>query len=441
MYYASTCHGPRELSLISTRRLCQATIAVISAIAAITFAGCDTATTELRLVKPTEDVDLYIIEDVAELLADSARVNVQLSEEALSEVAALDAVASGEADLALVSNYLPFRGDIATVMPLYPTVLHILRRDGGDVFDVIAGRQMAIYAGPEGSASRLVFRRIAERMHLGSDDYRFIESLEDTPDIVIVFAPITPGRIDELREINEEILEFRLASMGSVDDVGKGTSIDAAVLLNPHIVPFVIPLGTYGEMSPEAALTVAVDKILVARHDLDSAVVYDLINEVLRLRPALAARRQGVFQNLEDDFDVSRSTFIVHPGTQSYLQRDAPSVYERYSGVAEVVATIVLGLVSAIFGGMRLYKMRRKNRIDTFYVRTIALQRAISEQTSDDDRQRIAAEVRDLQTRAFDMLIDEKLAADESFRIFITLSNDVLRQLGNSTAAVPIGDA
>jgi len=421
--------------LISTRRLC------VTAIAAIALSGCDAAPTELRLVTPTEPVDRDIIEDVAELLADSARVNVRLSEEALSEVAALNAVASGEADLALVSNYLRFRGDIATVMPLYPTVLHILRRDGADVFDVIAGREMAIYAGPEGSASRLVFQRVAERMHLGSDDYRFIESLEDTPDIVIVFAPITPSRINELRELNVAIMDFRLSSMGNVDDVGKGTSFDAALLLNPHIVPFVIPLGTYGQISPEATLTVAVDKILVSRHDLDSAVVYDLINEVLRLRPALSARRQGIFQNLDDDFDVSRSTFVVHPGTQSYLQRDAPNVYERYSGVAEVVATIVLGLVSAIIGGMRLYKMRRKNRIDTFYVRTIALQRAIGAQTSDEDRQHIAGEVRDLQAKAFDLLIDEKLAADESFRIFITLSNDVLRQLGNSTAAVPIGDA
>ena len=420
--------------MISTHRLC------VTAIAAIALSGCDAAPTELRLVTPTEPVDRDIIEDVAELLADSARVNVRLSEEALSEVAALNAVASGEADLALVSNYLRFRGDIATVMPLYPTVLHILRRDGADVFDVIAGREMAIYAGPEGSASRLVFQRVAERMHLGSDDYRFIESLEDTPDIVIVFAPITPSRINELRELNVAIMDFRLSSMGNVDDVGKGTSFDAALLLNPHIVPFVIPLGTYGQISPEATLTVAVDKILVSRHDLDSAVVYDLINEVLRLRPALSARRQGIFQNLDDDFDVSRSTFVVHPGTQSYLQRDAPNVYERYSGVAEVVATIVLGLVSAIIGGMRLYKMRRKNRIDTFYVRTIALQRAIGEQTSDEDRQHIAGEVRDLQAKAFDLLIDEKLAADESFRIFITLSNDVLRQLGNPEAASAIRD-
>ena len=45
--------------------------------------------------------------------------------------AALNAVASGEVDLALVSNYLPFRSDIATVMPLYPTVLHIASRIQG----------------------------------------------------------------------------------------------------------------------------------------------------------------------------------------------------------------------------------------------------------------------------------------------------------------------
>jgi len=38
--------------------------------------------------------------------------------------------------------------------------------------------------------------------------------------------------------------------------------------------------------------------------------------------------------------------------------------------------------------------------------------------------------LRELQGETFDQFVHEKLAADESFRIFITLSNDVLRQLG-----------
>ena len=37
--------------------------------------------------------------------------------------------------------------------------------------------------------------------------------------------------------------------------------------------------------------------------------------------------------------------------------------------------------------------------------------------------------VRQLQDDAFAKLVDEKLAADESFRIFITLTNDIAQQL------------
>jgi hypothetical protein len=39
------------------------------------------------------------------------------------------------------------------------------------------------------------------------------------------------------------------------------------------------------------------------------------------------------------------------------------------------------------------------------------------------------AKIRKLQNKAFEMLVDEELAADESFRIFVTLSNDLLQQL------------
>ena len=39
--------------------------------------------------------------------------------------------------------------------------------------------------------------------------------------------------------------------MGSASDIGKGTQIDAAVLLNPHFARSSFPLGTYGECSPK----------------------------------------------------------------------------------------------------------------------------------------------------------------------------------------------
>ena len=395
------------------------------------LSACDTGPHELRLVTPTEPVDASILEEFSSLLDAEARVRIQLTVAPLSEEAALDAVASGEADVALVSNDLPFRSDIATVMPLYPTVLHIGRREGPSSLPGLEMlRGATIFAGPEGSASRLVFERIAARMNLGSDEYRYVNGIDDAPDIVIVYSPIAPERITEIRDLRVDFPDFELVTMGAPQDIGTGNIIDAAVLMNPHFQPFVIPMGTYGELTKQPIVTVAVDKILVTRSDLDDAVVYDLINEILRLRPALAAKWPGLFQQLSDDFDTSRSTFIVHAGTQAFLQRTAPTIYERYSGVAEVAVTLIVALASAAFALVRIFKMRRKNRIDGFYTRTIALQRSIDDSSGSDEIARVAQEVRDLQNVAFDLLVDEKLAADESFRIFITLSNDVLQQLG-----------
>lgn len=212
-------------------------------------------------------------------------------------------------------------------------------------------------------------------------------------------------------------------------------------MLNPQFRAFVIPVGTYGELTPEPVLTLAVDQLLVARRDLEKTVVYDLVNDLVSLRPALAALRPGLFQEISGEFDSSSSAFILHPGAQAYTQRNAPTVYERYAGIAEVSITVLVGLFSASFAGIRIYRIRRKNRIDTFYSGLLAIRNSIDETSTAGERREKADEIRALQTTAFELLVDEKLAADESFRIFVTLSNDVLRQLGAVSGDSQLSDA
>jgi len=394
------------------------------------LAACEEGPSELRLVTPVGTIDRDIVEELAELF-DNERVltRITLTEETMSGEEALDAIASGKADVALISNSQEFRRDIATVMPLYPTVLHIARRDGfaeptapGDLSNA------AVFAGATGSASRSIFERIADNIGLADDDYRYITDPSEVADMVVVFAPIAPERIAEFPEL-------RLISMGTPQEIGNGGTVDAAVLLNPHFRPFVIPVGTYGDSTPEPIVTIAVDKILVTRSDLDSAVVYDFISDILRLRPALAAKRPGLFQQLSEDFDVSRSRFVLHPGTLDYLQRSEPTIYERYSGVAEVAVTLMIAMFTAALAGVRILRIRRKNRIDRYYAAAIEIRDSVDDQASSSEREQAIVKIRDLQNRAFDQLVDEKLGADESFRIFITLSNDVLRQLGGLAPA------
>ena len=374
------------------------------------------------MARPDSPSDGEIAAELAELLSAETRFSVNLVGEPLSGEQALAGIASGELDLAIVSNALPFRDGVTTVIPLFPTVLHIAYRDKRTVEsreDLL--RNARVYAGPEGSASRLMFAESVRRIDMQDSGYEYVSDPADA-DVVVVFAPVSPDRLREFPSI-------RLFSLGTPNDIGSGSRIDLATLLNPYFRPFVIPEGTYGEATPEPVLTLAVDKIIIARPGVDASDIYDLISELLRLRPALAAERPGLFRDLSGDFDPSVSTFVLHAGAQGYLERDEPDVYERYSGVAEVVVTLMIAAVSASFAGMRIYRVRRKNRIDEYYSEAIRLRDNARASEDAATIRRAVVELEALQDKAFRELVAERLAADESFRIFITLSNDILGQI------------
>ena len=375
------------------------------------------------MVTPGSEIDEEIARDIVELLDPNAEISISLTEDRASGNLALDAIVSGQADIALVQNNLPFRSGVSTVAPLYPTVLHV-GYIGDREFETNADlfRGAKVFAGPEGSASRMMFENANRRLNLSPDEYSFVERGQ-RPDVFVVFAPISPDRLSGFPDVT-------LVSSGSAQDIGTGASIDAITLMNPQLEPFVIPVGTYGEATPAPILTVAVDMLLVARSDLSESVIYDLVRELSRLRPPLASRRPGLFQRVSEDFDAQNSTFVLHPGLLAYLNRDEPSIYERYSGVAEVAVTVIVALFSAIFAGVRIFHMRRKNRIDAFYTDVIAIRTALGDSSSMDERAEAAQKIKALQNTAFELLVDEKLSADESFRIFISLSNDALRELG-----------
>jgi len=394
----------------------------------ILLSGCDTASRDLVLVRPDSDIDRDIAASLVELLDDGAAVEITLTDEAMSGGDALEAVAEGRADIALISNDQPFREDIATVLPLYATVLHVVH-PADRIFDDFTEmlRNATVFAGQEGSASRRVFERLTATIDLGEDGYAYVTDRAVNVDLAVVFAPISPDRLAEYPGV-------RLWTMGAPDDIGAGGPVDGAVLMNPHFRPFVIPVGTYGTATPDPVVTIAVDKIIISRAELNSSVVYDLINEVQRLRPALATIHPGLFQSVSQDFDTSQSRFILHSGTQDYLQRSEPTFVERYSGVAEVLVTLMIASISAALAGIRIFNRRRKNRIDRFYSAALQIRKSVAKSTGESGRREATDRLRGLQDEAFMLLVDEKLAADESFRIFITLSNDILDQISKDGA-------
>lgn len=393
------------------------------------IAGCERRAHELRLIAPRTVIDERIATELAKVFDEESSVRIVLVENSDQDRTALEALAAGDGDIALVSNLEPFHTDVETVIPLYPTVLHIMRKKGSDVMDPAHqwDPALTVLGGPVGAPSRALLETyVGSRYNLSRNDIMYVDSIEASPDLIIAFTPILPRQFKKFQIPDE----YEMVSLlESPDDIGRGTVVDAASLLNPSLRPFVIPATTYDRFTPEPVVTLAVDKLIVTRSRVPEATIYDFVRELLRHKAVLSALHPGLFRALSDQFDASQSTFIVHRGSQAFARRDEPNIYERYSGIAEVAVTIFLALLSGAYAMVRVYRIRRKNRIDTFYKEAIALRNVVDERASLDARNEVIEKLRDLQAHAFELLVDEKLAADESFRIFITLSNDMMAEI------------
>lgn len=387
------------------------------------LAACSQEPAELRLVTPRLAADRQIAEVLVQAFDGNARIRLTLVPLADDSTTSLEALNQGIGELALVSNSEAYQPGIETVIPLYTTVLHIAYRSDlspGDATDLLTGT--TVFAGGKDSPSRVMLSETASRLGVAAGDIRFVETAVPRPDVIVLFVPIMAGLMDEYRD-------YRLYSIGTADQLGRGSAAESMSLLRPQFRPVILPTNIYPGVVSEPVVTLAVDELLVARNDIPETVVYDLISEVLRLKPALSAAQPGLFHQLTDSFDASKSTFVIHPGAQAYAERDAPSAYERYSGIAEVAVTVLVGLVSGTYAAIRIYRIRRKNRIDTFYKRAIGIRKSVTGISDAAAKTRALKEIRQLQESAFDLLVDERLAADESFRIFVTLCNDIVADL------------
>jgi len=394
--------------------------------------GCSQTPATLRIVSGPPQGN----EQVAAMLATGseevgASVRLTAGEAVAGGDQALAALTQGRADLAIVENSAGYRySTVRTVAPLYPSVLHIgIRPDkrADTLAQVLRGA--TVYAGSEETPARQLLERMKLLYGWRGIEFSYADSLESRPDVVFVFAPLSPRSAPLLDG-------YELFSLGSAADVGGGSAADGLALVAPFLRSFVIPEGTYGPFTPTAIATVALDTLLVAREDTPIVVVYELIHSIEIMGPLLAAQRPDLAIDELETFDISHVTFPVHPGTMAFRRRNDPGFAERASSIFEMGVTISVALFTALFALVRFLRGRRKGRIDKFYSAVLEIRSKLVQEPSPERRRSYVAELRTLRADAFALLIKEKLAADDSFRILQTLIYDVIRE-----AEAPITEA
>jgi TRAP-type uncharacterized transport system substrate-binding protein len=416
-----------EFSLVGLGR----PLSILAALSCCALAGCSEGPTTLRIVSGPPAAN----EQVAALLASASEeaatpVRIAPGPKVAGAEGALTALADGRADLAIVENSAGYRFPaVRTVAPLYPSVLHIGVRPekrGQTLAEVLQGAR--VFAGGEQTAARQLLNRMAQMYAWSGIEVTFVDSPESNPDVVFVFAPVSPSAAPMLEG-------YELLSLGSADHVGSTSAADALALVAPFLRSFVIPEGTYGPLTPTPVATVAVDTLLVARAETPIVAIYDLIESIQMMGPLLVAQRPDLAIDELETFEISHVTFPVHAGTMALRARNDPGFAERAGSIFDMAITIVVALFTALFALVRFVRGLRKGRIDRFYNSVLEIRRKLAEERSLERRLAYVTELRALRADAFSMLINEKLAADDSFRILQALLFDVIRE-----AETPFGE-
>ena len=382
----------------------------------------------LRLAVPDRPVPLEVANALQAFLQNSG-VAVEIKLLAPGD-APIEALRSGEAELTLLSNGTSADPQVRAILPLFSGALHwVARRDFQLLDPAEILRSQPVFADP---SARAVIEAFAAHLGLEQTDLTWVDTPSE-PGVgsIAVFSPMSPRLLAKVGVIIPDRLRF--VSIEAVEQIGKGGILDSVCISLPHMRPTVIPGAFYGRANPDPVATLQTDILLVGRSDLDSDLIYEITRRLVEEKSMLIRGGNNYLHHIGEPFDPAMLTLPMHPGARRYLERDQPGLLERYSESFGVIFSIALAVISGLVAMRRWRVQRKKDRIDQYYAAALEIR---SDTDSAADRDLLLGAMRrldDLERRAFEQLIDERLAGDESFRIFIDLINRIRASIRQRT--------
>ena len=332
----------------------------------------------------------------------------------------LKALAAGEVDVGIVEEAGLGADGVSLVAELYPSVLHILYRGQRpeNVGALLASAP--IWAGSPGSIGYQVASDLGRDFGLADDAFELLpDPFSADPGVFFVFGGIlAPDALARLEG-------FRIYGLDDPAALMHGSVAEGVALRYPYLRPFILPAQLYPGLGGEAALSLAVSNVLVARDELDSRIVYQLAMGVDQLGPRIAAAYPlaGLPQL---DGETHARSMSLHGGAQRYRDRDLPGFLERNAEVLGLGATLIIATGSVLVAWQRHRRQSRKDTLDRYYQRLLDLRENLADIGMENSA--IALEVRNTQAEVMALVIRERIDADGSLLAFLTLSNQLLEE-------------
>ncbi len=395
---------------------------IMLAFLAITLTGCQNHKEKLVLYYSINEPMGQIALTIQEILESELNLEVEtvIGEGSLKDI---ENIKRDEAHLALVENHIGFQKGVKSITPIYPQILHLFYKaehEKTDLEDVLYGKR--VFAGHSGDGSHLFALQLFNYFHIDATKFELTEN-PFSADVLIGFTDIISD--EDLAGLQD----YRLFSFDHANKFGHGSKVEGLAMKYPKVRPMLVPENIYLKLTQKPFLTVASDVVLVTNESLDNQLAYDITKAIFRNLQEFNHISPLISQDLNEDFKRSSLSFPLHNGARVYLDRDEPSFVERYAEVFGVIFSVLLALVSAIYSFGRWAHQRKKDRVDVFYQDLMKIKRITNRLSSKEHAIHLIKRIKQDQEKAFDMLVNEKLEANESFRIYMELSKETLKEL------------
>jgi TRAP-type uncharacterized transport system substrate-binding protein len=375
-------------------------------------------------------------------LENNTKLKLSITENLHTSKDNLISVLEGNSDLGIIQNtinYEDFGYDeafinqhIRTILPLYDQVLFIIynkKHHSDNLKELLTGKRVGF--GKKDGGDAWMVQEVFD--YLGIPDSIYTPVYTDYANNIVgnnidISCSVTsynnPRIVKMLRDNNNQIFSFEQTS--NIDHIGSAAS--GIGLKNTTISEFVIPRYSYGLYPENPILTVCTQAVLICNKSMDEDISHRIIEDILAHK-TLLANNNPIYDMINENFNSHKLRFPLHLGVKMFLDRNKPSFLEKYAEVMALIVTILALLFGGISSLRNWQKMKKKDRIDIYYQKVIDTDERILNVKNKSDLEIIENHLFQIRDEAFELLIEEKLIADESFNIFLRLLESSLRRI------------
>jgi uncharacterized protein len=267
-------------------------------------------------------------------------------------------------DLGTLQGDTPASDRISGVTTLYQDAYHLIVNDESGIQDFadMPGHRVAIPPASSGQFNSFWF--LAEHYGIADKLPQALPMSEEAANFAMeqgqvdaVFRVRAPGN-DTIRTlIGDKSLHLVPVEQS-----------EALALKQPAITPGVIPRGSYrgSPALPDGSLdTAVVDRLLIARTDLDQGLVYKITRAIYENRSEILDRSllAGFIGPLPDD---SVSVINAHPGARAYFDREKPGFLQQNARLVSAILYMVAIIFSALLALRTHWVRSRRLRMHDF---------------------------------------------------------------------------